>query len=259
MKVLRTKSIEQSMKDADDPEYQLKRRLTAVDLTVFGIGVIIGAGIFTLTGAAAHDYAGPAVAISFAIAAICCAFAAICYAEMASAVPVSGSTYSYAYTTLGEFVAMGVAACLLLEYGVSTAAVAVGAVVLASLVIGAAPAPADLGSGQGAADYAASKVGCPYAFGAAGPTRFDNPGLVKAAYASVGVDLPQNTASLYALTRRINLADLMLGDLVFYGYPAYHMGIYAGGGMFYDAGRSGGTVKHRPVWAADVVYARVLA
>ena len=69
MGVLRTKSIEQSMRDADDPEYQLKKSLTAVDLTVFGIGVIIGAGIFTLTGAAAHDYAGPAVAVSFAIAA----------------------------------------------------------------------------------------------------------------------------------------------------------------------------------------------
>src|SRR5262245_66499790 len=105
MSFMRTKSIAQSMKDADDPEYQLKKRLSALDLTVFGIGVIIGAGIFTLTGAAAQAYAGPAVAISFTIAAICCAFAAMCYAEFAAAVPVSGSAYTFSYATLGERIA----------------------------------------------------------------------------------------------------------------------------------------------------------
>ena len=75
MNVLRTKSIEQSLKDTDDPEYQLKKQLTALDLTVFGIGVVIGAGIFTLTGRVARDYAGPGVVFSFALAAICWIFA----------------------------------------------------------------------------------------------------------------------------------------------------------------------------------------
>ena len=73
MSILRTKSIEQSIADTDEPEYQLKKRLTALDLTVFGVGVIIGAGIFTLTGRAAEAYAGPGIALSFVIAAICCA------------------------------------------------------------------------------------------------------------------------------------------------------------------------------------------
>ena len=115
MSILRTKSIEQSIEDADEPEYQLKKSLSALDLTVFGIGVIIGAGIFTLTGAAAKDYAGPAVAISFTIAAICCAFAALCYAEFAAAVPVSGSAYTFSYATLGEMVAWIIGWDLILE------------------------------------------------------------------------------------------------------------------------------------------------
>lgn len=101
--MLRTKSIEQSLRDTDDPEYQLKKKLTAVDLTVFGIGVVIGAGIFTLTGQVAATYAGPAVAISFVIAAVCCALAAICYAEFASTVPVAGSAYTFSYATLGSW------------------------------------------------------------------------------------------------------------------------------------------------------------
>ena len=94
-------------------------------LTLFGVGATVGTGIFFVLSTAVPE-AGPAVIVSFLLAGIAAGLAAICYAEMASAVPVSGSTYSYAYTTLGEFVAMGVAACLLLEYGVSTAAVAVG-------------------------------------------------------------------------------------------------------------------------------------
>ena len=92
---------------------------------MFGVGATVGTGIFFVLSEAVPE-AGPGVIVSFLIAGIAAGLAAICYAEMASAVPVSGSTYSYAYTTLGEFVAMGVAACLLLEYGVSTAAVAVG-------------------------------------------------------------------------------------------------------------------------------------
>ena len=126
MSFLRTKSIEQSMQDADDPEYQLKKSLSALDLTVFGIGVIIGAGIFTLTGAAAKEYAGPAVAISFTIAAICCAFAAMCYAEFAAAVPVSGSAYTFSYATLGEMVAWIIGWDLILELMLGASVVAQG-------------------------------------------------------------------------------------------------------------------------------------
>src|SRR5215475_2560315 len=105
MSLVRKKTIEQSIADTDEPEYQLKKRLTALDLTVFGIGVIIGAGIFTLTGRAAKTYAGPSIALSFVLAAICCALAALCYAEFASTVPVSGSAYTFSYATLGELVA----------------------------------------------------------------------------------------------------------------------------------------------------------
>ncbi len=104
---------------------ELKRTIGVFQLTMFGVGATVGTGIFFVLSEAVPE-AGPAVLLSFVLAGIAAGLAAICYAEMASAVPVSGSTYSYAYTTLGEFVAMGVAACLLLEYGVSTAAVAVG-------------------------------------------------------------------------------------------------------------------------------------
>jgi APA family basic amino acid/polyamine antiporter len=123
---MRTKSIEQSIRETDEPEYQLKKKLTAVDLTVFGIGVIIGAGIFTLTGRAAADYAGPSIAISFVIAAICCALAALCYAEFASTVPVSGSAYTFSYASLGELVAWIIGWDLLLELMLGASVVAQG-------------------------------------------------------------------------------------------------------------------------------------
>lgn len=103
----------------------LKRSIGTFQLTLFGVGATVGTGIFFVLSAAVPE-AGPAVIVSFIIAGVAAGLSAICYAEMASAVPVSGSTYSYAYTTMGEFVAMGVAACLLLEYGVSISAVAVG-------------------------------------------------------------------------------------------------------------------------------------
>jgi basic amino acid/polyamine antiporter, APA family len=103
----------------------LHRTIGTFQLTMFGVGATIGTGIFFVLSQAVPE-SGPGVIVSFIIAGIAAGLAALCYAEMASAVPVSGSTYSYAYTTLGEFVAMGVAACLLLEYGVSIAAVAVG-------------------------------------------------------------------------------------------------------------------------------------
>ncbi len=104
---------------------QLSRSIGTFQLTMFGVGATVGTGIFFVLGQAVPE-AGPAVIISFVLAGIAAGLAALCYAELASSVPVSGSTYSYAYATLGEVVAMGVAACLLLEYGVSTAAVAVG-------------------------------------------------------------------------------------------------------------------------------------
>ena len=103
----------------------LKRSIGTFQLTMFGVGSTIGTGIFFVMSLAVPE-AGPGVIVSFIIAGIAAGLAAICYAELASAVPVSGSSYSYAYATLGEAIAMGVAACLLLEYGVATAAVAVG-------------------------------------------------------------------------------------------------------------------------------------
>jgi basic amino acid/polyamine antiporter, APA family len=111
---------------ADDAaEGDLKRSIGLVQLTSFGVGATVGTGIFFVMSEATPE-AGPAVIVSFVLAAITAGLTALCYAELASAVPVSGSTYSYAYATLGEAVAMGVAACLILEYLVSSAAVAVG-------------------------------------------------------------------------------------------------------------------------------------
>ncbi len=103
---------------------QLKRSIGTFQLTMFGVGSTVGTGIFFVMSQAVPE-AGPGVMVSFLIAGLAAGLAALCYAELASAVPVSGSSYSYAYTTMGEVVAVGVAACLLLEYGVSTAAVAV--------------------------------------------------------------------------------------------------------------------------------------
>ena len=126
MSVLRTKSIEQSIADTDEPEYQLKKSLTAVDLTVFGVGVIIGAGIFTLTGRAASTLAGPAIVISFVISALACGLAALCYAEFASTVPVSGSAYTFSYASLGEIIAWIIGWDLLLELMLGASVVAQG-------------------------------------------------------------------------------------------------------------------------------------
>src|SRR6201985_1508120 len=109
---------------ADGASEQLQRSLGVFLLTMFGVGAPVGSGIFIVLSQSVPQ-AGPAVVISFLIAGAAAGLAAICYAELASAVPVSGSSYSYAYTTLGEAVAMGVAACVLLEDGVATAAVAV--------------------------------------------------------------------------------------------------------------------------------------
>ncbi len=107
-------------------EVTLKRVLTAGHLVMLGIGAIIGAGIFVLTGHAAAEYAGPAVVLSFVFAGIACAFAGLCYAEFAAMLPVSGSAYSYSYATLGEVVAWFIGWMLVLEYLFAASTVAVG-------------------------------------------------------------------------------------------------------------------------------------
>ncbi len=103
----------------------LQRSFGTFQLMMFGVGATVGTGIFFVLQEAVPD-AGPAVIVSFLVAGVAAGLAALCYAELASAIPVSGSTYSYAYHALGELVAVGIAACVLLEYGVSSAAVAVG-------------------------------------------------------------------------------------------------------------------------------------
>ncbi|MGH3318189.1 MAG: amino acid permease, partial [Nocardioidaceae bacterium] len=126
MSLMRTKSIEQSIAQTDEPDHRLKKELTALDLTVFGIGVTIGGGLFVLTGNAAAEFAGPAVALSFVIAAVACALAALCYAEFASTVPVAGSAYTFSYATAGELVAWIIGWDLILEFIIGAAAVAAG-------------------------------------------------------------------------------------------------------------------------------------
>ncbi len=107
-------------------ENRLRRVLGPVSLTALGVGAIIGAGIFVLTGLAAHDYAGPGLVLSFVIAGLGCAFAALCYAEFASMIPVAGSAYTYAYATLGELMAWVIGWDLILEYGMASSTVAYG-------------------------------------------------------------------------------------------------------------------------------------
>jgi basic amino acid/polyamine antiporter, APA family len=150
LSLLRTKSPEQLVREADDPERTLKRVLGPLDLTALGVGATIGAGIFALTGTAAagqqiatsgvldtpvlsillgsavngRPAAGPAIMISFVVVAVCCAFAALCYSELASMIPVAGSAYTYAYATLGELIAWMIGWDLILEYAVGNIAVA---------------------------------------------------------------------------------------------------------------------------------------
>jgi APA family basic amino acid/polyamine antiporter len=111
---------------AEEGEGGLRRTLSATNLTLLGIGAIIGAGIFVLTGNAAAVYAGPAVVISMILAGIACGFAGLCYAEFASMIPIAGSAYTYGYATMGEFVAWIIGWDLMLEYLFGAATVAVG-------------------------------------------------------------------------------------------------------------------------------------
>ena len=128
--LLRRKGVEDVQSDAEAPENRLKRTLGPLDLTALGIGAIIGAGIFSSTGTAAaggmgHTGAGPALIVSYVLTAVACGFAALCYAELASMIPIAGSAYTYAYVTLGELFAWIIGWDLILEYAVGNVAVAV--------------------------------------------------------------------------------------------------------------------------------------
>jgi APA family basic amino acid/polyamine antiporter len=123
-RILARKSVEQVQRETETS--QLKRTLGPWNLVFLGIGCIIGAGIFVRTGNAAALHAGPAVLLSFLVAGVVCALAGLCYAELSSTLPVSGSAYTYSYTTVGEFAAWIMGALLLLEYGLAASVVAVG-------------------------------------------------------------------------------------------------------------------------------------
>lgn len=119
------KPLESLLKEASDDGNELKRTLGAASLVALGVGAIIGAGLFSLTGIAAADFAGPGVTLSFIIGGIACAFAGLCYAEFASMIPIAGSAYTYAYATLGEFVAWFIGWDLVLEYALGAATVSI--------------------------------------------------------------------------------------------------------------------------------------
>jgi len=128
--LFRRKSLDQLIGEAEEPGHRLKRALGPIDVTALGIGAIIGAGIFATIGTAAagdatRPGAGPALVLSFVVTAIACGFAALCYAEFASMIPISGSAYTYAYSTLGEIVAWIIGWDLIIEYAVGNVAVAI--------------------------------------------------------------------------------------------------------------------------------------
>ena len=125
MSLFETKSLERIKAEAEGGEQHLKKTLGPVNLVALGIGAIIGAGLFSLTGIAAADNAGPAVVFSFIVAAIGCAFAGMCYSEFSTMIPIAGSAYTYAYATMGELLAWIIGWDLVLEYAVGAATVAV--------------------------------------------------------------------------------------------------------------------------------------
>src|SRR5687768_12413251 len=125
MSLLVKKPLELLLAQTGDSDKGLKRTLGAGNLVALGIGAIIGAGLFVRTAAAAGEAAGPAVVVSFIIAAIGCAFAGLCYAEFASMIPIAGSAYTYAYATMGELVAWIIGWALVLEYALGAATVSI--------------------------------------------------------------------------------------------------------------------------------------
>ena len=124
--IWRTKSIDELRREAVESEHGLRRALGPVNLLTLGVGAIIGAGIFVITGQAAAQFAGPAIVISFVLAGTACAFAGLCYSEFASMIPIAGSAYTYSYATLGELIAWIIGWDLILEYAFGAATVAVG-------------------------------------------------------------------------------------------------------------------------------------
>src|SRR5262249_54609197 len=125
--LLAKKPLDTIMAEAHETgEHSLRRALGPLNLVTLGIGAIIGAGIFVITGQAAAQFAGPAIIISFVMAGITCAFAGLCYSEFASMIPIAGSAYTYSYATLGELVAWIIGWDLILEYAFGAATVAVG-------------------------------------------------------------------------------------------------------------------------------------
>ncbi|HET7326536.1 MAG TPA: amino acid permease [Nocardioidaceae bacterium] len=126
MSVFRTKSVQQTLRDIDEPEHRLTRTLRLPHLVAFGIGIVIGTGIFTLTGQQAAVSAGPGVTLSFVIAGAVSVLAALCYAELSSSVPAAGSSYTYSYAALGEIVAWIIGWDLILEFALGAAVVARG-------------------------------------------------------------------------------------------------------------------------------------
>src|SRR6201997_4059109 len=125
--LLKTKPLDMLREESEEAgENCLKRALGPVNLITLGIGAIIGAGIFVLTGAAAAQYAGPAIVLSFILAGIGCVFAGLCYSEFASLIPIAGSAYTYGYATLGEIFAWIIGWDLILEYAFGAATVASG-------------------------------------------------------------------------------------------------------------------------------------
>lgn len=125
-KLFLKKTLSQLLAESESNEHGLKRHLSALNLTLLGVGGVIGAGIFVITGTASALHAGPSIVISFILSAIGCAFAGLCYAEFASMIPMSGSAYTYGYATMGEFVAWIIGWDLILEYLFGAATVAVG-------------------------------------------------------------------------------------------------------------------------------------
>ena len=119
------KSLTQMLAQANDDEKGMKRTLGAGNLIALGIGAIIGAGLFVRTAAASAEAAGPAITLSFIVAALGCAFAGLCYAEFASMIPIAGSAYAYSYVTMGELVAWIIGWALIMEYALGAATVSI--------------------------------------------------------------------------------------------------------------------------------------
>ena len=206
-RLFRRKSLDHLVGETTDPRHQLRRALGPVQLTLLGVGAIVGAGIFSTAGTAAagggeHIGAGPALVISFLIVAVACGFAALCYSEFAAMVPVSGSAYTYAYATFGELAAWLIGWDLILEYAISNAAVAVSwsAYFQALLANFQIHVPAWLGTDLRSAIQAAGQV---------------------AAAQSAHVDLATLDPGVLRNAEALRLAPHLLGLPIVFNLPAF--------------------------------------